>query len=161
MDVQVELIHRRHGYRKEIVLVRRIDEDLRAAFELALRGFLDQDQRAAIGRVLDDRIGVPGDIGGGVAQEIVVTQLRPELLGIIRVGAMARRSSRAARWVWRICSRPRILQARSARGLRIELAQRLARQEFHSVGLVALISATVARTGNPGGSRRRRAGRSR
>ena len=48
MDVQVELIHRRHGYRKEIVLVRRIDEDLRAAFELALRGFLDQDQRAAI-----------------------------------------------------------------------------------------------------------------
>ena len=89
MDVQVELIHRRHGYRKEIVLVRRIDEDLRAAFELALRGFLDQDQRAAIGRVLDDRIGVPGDIGGGVAQEIVVTQLRPELLGIIRIGAMA------------------------------------------------------------------------
>ena len=39
--------------------------------------------------MLDDRIGVPGDIGGGVAQEIVVTQLRPELLGIIRVGAMA------------------------------------------------------------------------
>ncbi len=127
MDVQVELIHRRHGYRKEIVLVRRIDEDLRAAFELALRGFLDQDQRAAIGRVLDDRIGVPGDIGGGVAQEIVVTQLRPELLGIIRIGAMAHQivEGGALGLANLLLTAQRILQPALERalGLRIELAQ--------------------------------------
>ncbi len=127
MDVQVELIHRRHGYRKEIVLVRRIDEDLRAAFELALRGFLDQDQWAAIGRVLDDRIGVPGDIGGGVAQEIVVTQLRPELLGIIRIGAMAHQivEGGALGLANLLLTAQRILQPALERplGLRIELAQ--------------------------------------
>ncbi len=75
MDVQVELIHGRHGYREEVMLVWRVDEYLRASLKLPLRGFLDQHQRPTVGRVLDDRVGMPGHIGGGVPEEIVVAQL--------------------------------------------------------------------------------------
>ena len=89
MDVQVQLVHGRHSHGKEIMLVRRVDEDLRATLEFALGGLLDQHQRSAIGRVFDDRIGMPGNVGSGVAQEIVVAQLRPELLGIVRISAVA------------------------------------------------------------------------
>ncbi|KWV86891.1 hypothetical protein PFLmoz3_03356 [Pseudomonas fluorescens] len=85
MDVQVELVHGRHGHGEEVVLVGRVNEDLRAAFEFALGGFLDQDQRAAIGGLLQDCVTVPGHVAGGVAQEVIITQLRPELLDVVRV----------------------------------------------------------------------------
>lgn len=45
--------------------------------ELALGGFLDQHQRRAVVRVLEDRLGVPGHVAGGVAQEVVVAELAP------------------------------------------------------------------------------------
>ena len=40
MDIQVELSHGCHGYHKEVMLIFGVDEDLRAAFKLALGGFL-------------------------------------------------------------------------------------------------------------------------
>ena len=41
VDVQVELVHCRHCHGEEVVLVGGVDENLRAAFEVALGGFLD------------------------------------------------------------------------------------------------------------------------
>ncbi|CRM74599.1 hypothetical protein [Pseudomonas sp. 22 E 5] len=77
MDVQVELVHGGHGHSEEVVLVRRVDEDLRAALEFALGGFLDQHQWPAVGRLLQDRVTVPGHVAGSVAQEVIIAQLRP------------------------------------------------------------------------------------
>lgn len=77
LDAQVELVHGGHGDREEIVLVGGVDENLRTALELALGGFLDQHQRRAVVRVLEDRLGVPGHVAGGVAQEVVVAELAP------------------------------------------------------------------------------------
>ncbi|MNS69066.1 hypothetical protein D3C72_1023710 [compost metagenome] len=89
MDVQVELVHRGHGHGEEIVLVRCVDEDLRAALEFPLCGFLDQHQRPAVGRLLENRVSVPGNVAGGVTQEIVIAQLCPQLLDIVRIVAAA------------------------------------------------------------------------
>ncbi|KPW92125.1 hypothetical protein ALO79_200071 [Pseudomonas syringae pv. castaneae] len=75
VDIEVELVHGGHGHGEEVMLVWRIDEDLRAAFELALRSLLDQHQRPAVGRLLQDRVAVPGHVAGGVAQEIIIAQL--------------------------------------------------------------------------------------
>ncbi|MNV95027.1 hypothetical protein D3C71_1898790 [compost metagenome] len=71
------------------MLVRCVDEDLRAALEFPLRGFLDQYQRPAVGRLLEDCISVPGNVARGVTQEIVIAQLRPQLLDIVRIVAAA------------------------------------------------------------------------
>ena len=67
MDVQVQLRHRRHCHGKEVVLVGRIDEDLRATFEFALGGFLDQHQREVVAQL--------GQVA--VASEKGRTQLEP------------------------------------------------------------------------------------
>src|SRR5690606_10800576 len=71
------------------VLVGGVDEDLRAALELAFGGFLYQHQRRAVVGMLEDRLGVPGDVLGAVAQEVVVAQLGPQLLGGVAVDLAA------------------------------------------------------------------------
>ncbi len=63
VDVQVELVHRRHRHGEEVVLVGGIDEYLRATLEFVLGGFLDQYQRLAAVAVPEDRLGMPGHVG--------------------------------------------------------------------------------------------------
>ena len=89
LNAQVELVHGRGGHGKQIVLLRRIKEYLGGALEFALGRFLDQHQRAAVLGMLHDGFGMPGDIAGGVAQEVIVAQLRPERLGVLLVNAAA------------------------------------------------------------------------
>ena len=149
MDVQVELVHRRHGYGEEVVLVGRINEDLRAALELALGGFLDQHQRATVGWLLQNRVAVPGHVACCVTQEVVIAQLRPQLLDVVGIGAAAHQNIQGGASA---CggSAPRGRPGSPGHGCRARLVSvyswrnRLARQEFHSVGLVALMSATVS-----------------
>src|SRR5690606_33980922 len=87
VDVQVQLVHGGHGHGEEVVLVGRVDEDLRGAFHVALGGGADQHQGIIAGRMLEDGLGVPGDVVRAVAQEVVVAQLGPQLLRGVRVDA--------------------------------------------------------------------------
>ena len=89
LNAQVELVHGRGGHREQVVLLRRIEEYLGGTFEFALGGFLDQHQRAAVLGMLHDGLGMPGDIAGGVAQEVIIAQLRPERFGVLLVNAAA------------------------------------------------------------------------
>ncbi len=69
------------------MLVRGIDEDLGAAFGVTLGGLADQHQGLGGIAVAEDGLGVPGDIQRGMPQEVGVTQLRPQLLGVIGIDA--------------------------------------------------------------------------
>jgi hypothetical protein len=92
----------------------------------------------------DDGQRVPGDILGRVAQEVVIAQLRPEVLDV-GTSVPPRTISNAALCVRRICSRGLAgFPGRGSSALGFGIADAGWRQEFHKLGLVALMSATVS-----------------